>query len=310
MTSYAGVDLGATTVSAAVGDGSGQVAGRADAETPGGPDGAAVVDAVLETLQAACTEAGVATADLRAVGVGSMGPLADGAVADPPNLPAVDRVDLAGPLADLAGTDDVTVLNDAVAGVVGERSAADPAPDDLVYLTVSTGLGAGACVDGHVLAGRDGNAAEVGHLPLDPSGAMTCGCGGVGHWEAYCSGRNVPRYARHLHDGEATSLSLDGDLTAREVYDAAGADAFATRVVERVTDWNVRGVTSLVAAYAPARLAVGGAVALENPERVVAPLRERVPDRLMVDAPTIRTASLGRDAVVRGALVAAGRGVD
>lgn len=305
---YAGVDVGATTLQAVVGDGDCTVLAREERPTPAGPDGEAVAGAVRATLEEACAGAAVDPTALEGVGVGSMGPLEDG-VAHPPNLPGVERIDVAGPLADVAASDDVTVLNDAVAGVVGERHAADPAPGNVVYLTISTGLGAGACVDGHVLRGRHGNAAEVGHLVLDPDGTMTCGCGGSGHWEAYCSGRNVPRYARELHEGEETTLAIDGDPGAADVYAAAGEDAFATRVVGRVTDWNVLGVANLVHAFAPESVVVGGSVALENPGRVVAPLRERVPERLAIPPPTIRPATLGHDAVAVGALVAAVRGV-
>lgn len=308
MTTVAGVDLGASSILAVVGPDAGTITGRARSETPQGPDGSAVVERLVATLEAACAGGAVDPPDLAAVGVGSMGPLVDGAVADPPNVPGVGRIDLREPLADLAATADVVIRNDAVAGAVGERFAAESSPDDLVYLTISTGLGAGAYVDGHLLRGRHGNAAEVGHFVLDPAGTMTCGCGGSGHWEAYASGGNVPRYARTLHDGEPTALPMAGDLTAERIYDtAADGDAFATRVVERVTDWNVRGVASLVHAFAPDHLAVGGAVALENPGRVVDPLRDRVPAHLAVESPLITTAALGHDAVAIGALVAARR---
>lgn len=310
MDRFAGVDVGATSLRAVVGDNRCRIEGRASKATPQEADGTAVTDAVLETLRAAAADAGVDPPDLRAVGVGSIGPLAGSAVDDPPNLPGVERVALAEPLAALADADEVTVRNDAVAGLVGERFHAEDPPENVVYLTISTGLGAGACVDGHVLEGRAGNAAEVGHVELDPAGAMTCGCAGSGHWEAYCSGRNVPRYARHLHDGEPTALAVDGKLTAAAVYDAAGDDQFATRVVERVTDWNVRGVRCVVHAFAPDLLVVGGSVALANPGWVVDPLCERVPDGLVVEPPDIRRAALGDDAVVVGALVAGVRGID
>jgi glucokinase len=311
MTRYVGVDLGATTVRAVVADGDAVTIGRGRDATPQGPTGRAVTETVLGVVRDACEDAGVDPTDVSAVGVGSIGPLdlAAGAVDDPPNLPAsVERVPLTGPLSDLLGTGRVTLHNDAVAGVVGERFHADGNPDHMVYLTVSSGIGAGVCVDGTVLTGWDGNAGEFGHVVVDPSGTMTCGCGRDGHWEAYCSGDNVPRYARRLHaeDPVETALPLeDPGFSAADVFAHAGEDAFADRVIDRVTRWNVAGVANLVHAYAPQAVVVGGAVALENPDLVVGRIRDRVESEIVSNVPEIRLTDLGDDVVVRGAVASA-----
>src|SRR6056297_845001 len=95
--------------------------------------------------------------------------------------------------------------------------------------------------DGHVLSGWDGNAGEVGHMTIDPHGTMTCGCGHDGHWEAYCSGNNIPHYAQHLHEEHPidTALPLDApDFSAADVCTFAGEDEFADLVIDRVCRWN------------------------------------------------------------------------
>ena len=308
MAYYAGVDLGATNVRAVVGDDDGTVIGRDRRPTPQGPSGIAVTEAVLDAVRAACEAAGVAPGDVAAAGVGSVGPLdlAAGTVEGPANLPdGVGTIPLTGPLEELVDAP-VHLHNDTAAGVIGERFHAERNPDDMVYLTISSGIGAGVCVDGHVLSGWDGNAGEVGHATLDPGEEMACGCGGAGHWEAYCSGNSIPRFARHLHDGEATDLSLDSpEFSAADVFAAAGADPLADRVLERVAEFNALGVASLVHAYAPIIVYVGGAVALNNPEFVVEGLRERVPGRVMANVPEIELTTLGDDVVVRGALASA-----
>jgi glucokinase len=310
MATYLGVDLGATTIRAAVGDRAGQVAGAHRTATPRGPTGIAVTDAVLEAVRTACADAGVAPEAVVAAGIGAIGPLdaGEGAAVDPANLPSVvDRVPLVGPLRSLLATDRIQLHNDATAGAIGERFFRDGG-DDLVYLTLSTGVGAGAVVDGHVLEGPRGNAAEVGHVTVDPGG-RPCGCGGAGHWEAYCGGANVPAYARDLYDGEGTTLPLDdpdADLDAAAVFDAdAAGDAFATRVVDRIGRWNALGVATLVHAYAPQVVAVGGGVARNNPERVLGPIRERLPAHVATAVPEIRRTDEDGDAVVRGALASA-----
>jgi len=200
----------------------------------------------------------------------------------------------------------VSLHNDATAGVIGERFHAETNPDDMVYLTISSGIGAGVVVDGTVLGGWDGNAGEVGHVTVDPAGAMRCGCGRRGHWEAYCAGENLPDYARHLHDGDETALGLEREgFEAADIFAHADSDPLADRVLDRMTTWNVQGVATVVHAYAPLVVSVGGAVALNNPERVIGPLAERIEGEVLANVPEIRPSTLGQDVVVRGALASA-----
>jgi glucokinase len=305
---YAGVDLGATNCRAAVADADGTILGRDQRRTPQGPGGIAVTEAVLDALRTACDDAGVDPGDVRAVGVGSIGPLdrAAGEVQEPANLPdAIDRIPLTGPLAELVGSDRVYLHNDTTAAVIGERFHADRNPDDMVYLTISSGIGAGVCVDGNVLSGWDGNAGEVGHVTVDPSGAVTCGCGKAGHWEAYCSGEGIRRYAQHLHEGEETAVPIeDPGFGAADVFAAAGDDDFADDVLDRVAAWNAIGIAMVVHAYAPLVIYVGGSVALNNPS-VVEEMRERVPDLVFTNVPELTLSNLGDEVVVYGALASA-----
>jgi len=307
MSWYVGVDLGATNIKAVVGDERGAVVSRARRRTPRGPDGEAVSAALVAAVSEALDHAGVDPEEVAACGVGSIGPLdtAAGEVGPSANLAErIDRVPLVAPLADLLDAE-VTLVNDADAGVIGERFYADRAPDDMAYLTISSGIGAGVAVDGHVLSGWDGNAAEVGHDTVEVGG-LECGCGVPGHWEAYCSGNNIPRHARYVYEMEevTTDLPLD-DIEARDVFAAAGSDPLADRVLERIRRFNAAGVADLVHAYAPLVVYVGGAVARNNPEQVVEPIRERLPDLVMANVPDVRLTSLGDEAVVRGALAAA-----
>jgi glucokinase len=306
MAWYAGIDVGATNIRAIVASDGGDIDGRCRQSTPQ-TSGIDVTETVLDSLRAACEEAGIAPSDITAVGIGSMGPLdtADGVVRNPPNLPdAVEQIPLAGPVRNLVDGP-VFLHNDANAGVIGERFYGEHNPDNMAYLTISSGIGAGIIVDGTVLSGWDGNAGEVGHIPVDSNGALRCGCGKRGHWEAYCSGNNIPRYARHLHDGEQTALPLSSEsFDAADVFTHAGEDDFADYVLDRVAEWNARGVTSIVHAYAPMVVYVGGAVALNNPE-ILDGLRQRVPELVMTNVPDIQLTTLGDDVVVTGALASA-----
>jgi glucokinase len=313
MTRYLGVDVGATTIRVVVGDDEGRIDGSHRTATPQGPPGDLVTEAVLATAREACADAGVAPETVVGVGIGAAGPLdpAEGAVVNPPNLTdGVGRIPLVEPLSRLCRTEQVTLHNDATAGAIGERFFGTETAN-LVYLTISTGIGAGVVVDDHLLSGWHGNAGAVGHVVVDPDGRRVCGCGGRGHWEAYCSGANVPGYARDRHDGEPTALALeDHDLDAAGVFGAAGEDEFATRVVDSVARLNAIGVSTLVRAYAPRVVVIGGGVARNHPDHVIAPVRERLPD-LVDRVPDLRATAFGNEAVVRGALASAiteGRG--
>lgn len=304
MDHYAGIDLGATRLRVAIADAAGTVLVRQDDPTPQGPTGEAIANAVLDKIRSGAEAVGIDPTDLAGVGIGSIGPFEAGglAVASGLNLDGeVGRIPLRDPIAGVIDGP-VKILNDAVAGAIGERSAMSDPPDNLVYLTISTGIGVGAVVDSRPLRGLDGNAGEMGHVTVDPAGRLECGCGATGHWEAYCSGRNLPAFARLLAADENTALPLD-ELSAVDVF-AAPEDPLSTRTIAAMTEYNAIGVAATIHAFAPEVLAVGGAVALENADAVIGPLREEVPPRLAVPAPEIRRASQGEDAVLAGAIAA------
>jgi glucokinase len=210
---------------------------------------------------------------------------------------------LVEPLADLTAAP-VRMRNDAVAAVGGEQRFAD-APANTVYLMLSSGVGAGACVDGHVLSGWRGNAAEVGHLVVDSSvNDFRCGCGGQGHWEGFVGGANPPDYARHVHERQGVEIKVALDsMDAATVFPGDRAsNPLCALIVDRVARWDTLGVAALVHAYAPGVVSVGGTVALANATRVLDPVRERPPGNLATEPPALPTTMLGDDVVLFGAL--------
>jgi glucokinase len=305
MTTVAGLDLGATTVRTALADERGRLLATTTEPTPG--DRKAVVDVIQRSLTRAADGAGIPLDAVAAVGIGSMGPLdhAAGAVVDPPNLPGVDEVPV---VEAVSGVHDgeIVLFNDAVAAAIGERFYADDPPANLVYLTISSGIGAGAIVDGNVLHGATGNAAEMGHITVAPDSDQRCGCGDTGHWEALCSGRAIPETARTVAAEAGVDTEFDlADLTAPDLFDDAGSDPLADRVLDRLAAYNTMGVAALVHAYDPAVVHVGGGVAANNPEAVVDPIRRRLPAHLVGETPTVAVTPLGADATLRGAVAGA-----
>ncbi len=308
------VDVGATNLRVALGDSEGNLWKKASERTTREGDGYAVAEQVARMIREVASER--ALERVEAVGVGTIGPLdlRRGRVVGAPNLP-FKEFELGEPLyRELKKP--VYVLNDCVAAVWGEKHyGAGREVDNLVYVTISTGIGAGAVVDGTLLLGKDGNAHEVGHTVVDARGIMVCGCGKRGHWEAYCSGANIPRFAEYLLErlpSEVASHSVlarakeEGELTAELVYRAAReGDRAALEIVREIGRLNAIGFANVVSVYDPELVTVGGSVALNNPDLVLEPIRERIADYTVNRVPRIELTPLGGDVVLYGALAVA-----
>jgi len=305
---YAAVDIGATNVRVASGDGeelTEKVVERTDREN--GPKGvSAQIIRLVRSLE---------IEELAAIGVGSIGPIdiSTGSIVNTPNFP-FKEIPVLEPLT-FEFHVPVRMLNDCAAAVLGEKEyGAGKGLRNLVYVTLSTGLGGGAIVDGHVLIGKDGNAVEVGHLTIDPDSPLVCGCGCRGHWEAYSSGRNIPKYARLLlSEIEAKGSLLQelaggdpGGITAEILFEAARRlDPTALTIVRKIGEVNAIGFADIVNVFDPQLITVGGSIALENPDLILKPILENVDRHLINRRPDIMITPLGEDAVLYGALALA-----
>lgn len=306
MSTHLAVDVGATNTRALVADGDLTVRCRVSGKTEQGPTASAFVEGVQRVVREAMADADVAPETVDSVGVASFGPLdvETGRIVKAANVDVDLRdVPLVAGVREVVPDTPVGLINDAAAGAIAEHRAG--AAENVVYLTLSSGIGAGVVVDGQLLHGGSGNAAEVGHFTLEPDSDRACGCGSFGHWEAFASGENIPEYAAELR-GEldaTSSLPERSSLTAAAVFDAYGRDPLATAVVDRTTTWNVLGVANTVHAFAPERVAIGGALALNNEGLVVDRIRDRIDDHLMIPKPEIHATTFGERAVIRGALL-------
>jgi glucokinase len=291
------VDLGGTRTRVALVGADGSVLARETFPTPSrGPSPTAVTEAIEAALRR------VSGGSLHAIGVSAAGPLdrAAGAIVAPPNLP-YPRIELVGPLEAALGVP-VTLINDSRAGALGEHAhGAGRGCRDLVYVTISTGIGGGVIADGRLLTGRNGNAGEIGHITVETRHGLVCGCGYPNHWEAYCSGRNLPRfYAAERESGDPEFG------TAEAIFGAArdGAPA-ARRFLEAVAVLNGRALSTLVVAYDPERIVLDGAVVLAQEDLLVGPAVARMEEFL--PRPEVVVSRLEGDAPLLGAAEAARR---
>ena len=204
----------------------------------------------------------------------------------------------------------ILVGNDANLAALGEhRFGAGRGIDHMIYITVSTGVGGGIIVDGRLLLGQHGYAAEIGHHIVVAEGPR-CGCGNRGCLEAVASGTAIAREARAaVREGKATRLRemCDGDadrVDARMVTEAARAgDEVAREILQRAGYYLGIGIVNLLHIFNPRRIILGGGVmgagALVS-EPMWAAVRERGHPIYLEDFDIV-PAALGDDAGILGA---------
>jgi len=267
------IDLGGTQIRAAHVSPDLTVSCRRALETRDEEGVEAVIDRICAAARTVRDEAQqTGLPDPVGVGISSPGPLDpwNGIVIAPPNLAGWVNIPLAARVEEAVGLP-TYLERDTNAAVIGEwRYGAAKGADDVIYLTVSTGLGGGMVVNGRPLIGKDGTAGEIGHMTVDIDGPL-CGDGQPGHAEAIGSGRAIAREGRALvKNGEAPGLALlaaDAEVDAALVARAADeGDAACQRVLDRA--WVAIGAmcASLVNAVNPEVIVLGGSIGCNRPE--------------------------------------------
>jgi glucokinase len=257
-----GIDLGGTQVRAALIDEAGNVQKRAALSTAA-DEGPSVVTEQLRQL-AHSVSAGVSPDRLIGVGVSSPGPIdtVRGVALSIPTLAGFVDVPFRKMIEHSIGLP-VWLENDGVAAALGEwRFGAGRTYDNLIYITVSTGIGGGVVSDGRLLHGRRGLAAHVGHMTIVRDGEI-CLCGNRGCWEAYASGTAFAQRARLRADGVPSALGNGGaPIDGRAVFAAASrGDELACALVAEEADLLGVGVANLLHLYSPDIVVIGGGMA-------------------------------------------------
>jgi len=236
-----------------------------------------------------------------------------GVVTQSPNLPGWRNT----PLADIIRKNfaaKVYIIHDANASALGELYfGAGKGARNMVYMTVSTGVGGGIIIDGKEYEGASGAAGEVGHMTIDVNGPK-CNCGNTGCLEMLASGTAMAREAiRRLNAGEESSLTkmVRGKIDAISALEigtaAAQGDQLAIGVIKQAATCLGIGMVNLVNIFNPEMIVVGGGVSNLG-EMLLGPARELVKQRafpISSGAVKIVRAQLGEDSGVIGAAVKA-----
>jgi glucokinase len=302
-----GLDIGGTKISGGVIDGSGVVLARGRRDTPA-HDPAAIAHEAATLIRELSSEH-----EIDAVGVACAGFIDrwGSSVLFAPNLAWRDEPLKArlGSVLDLP----VIIENDANSAAWGEfRFGAAAEADNMVLITVGTGIGGGIVVDGELMRGAYGVAAELGHMRV-VRGGIRCGCGNRGCWEQYASGSALVREARELVvSGTPLAARLSelcaGDPAALSGPDvtraAAEGDPAAVELMADLGEWIGEGVASVAAILDPELVVLGGGVSEAGSlliDPALAAFRRQLTGRGHRPEARFVLASLGNDAGMIGA---------
>jgi glucokinase len=301
-----GVDIGGTNLRIALVDATGGV-GRVDEySTPVavGTDPDEAATALVTTLEAAIARTDPSGA--LPIGIGFAGAITtDGRAVYGPNVSTRD-LPIRDEVVAETGNEAVTVINDANAAAWGEyRFGAGRDVEDMVMVTLGTGVGGGVVVHGRLVEGKQGFGGELGHMTLVADG-WECNCGNRGCLEAYASGRSLTRHAADLLATGRPSTLAGATLTPADVSRAArDGDELAIDAIAAAGQWLGIGVAALVNVLDPDMVVIGGGVTEHVREWLMPVVRTVVPrrtvGRLYRTAPEIVVAELGDRAGMIGA---------
>lgn len=250
-------------------------------------------------------------AEIAAITVAAPGPLDPfaGIVLEAPNIPSWVNLPLRKLLEDQFHVP-VAIGNDANLAALGEwRFGAGVGYHNLIYITVSTGIGGGVIIDDRMLLGERGLAAELGHVTVIPDGPL-CGCGQRGHLEAIASGPATARWVEdELNQGIPSSLPTNRPITAKDVSEAAGqGDELAKAALQRSGNYLGIAIADYLHIFNPSIVIIGGGVS-QSGEIILTPMRSAMEEHVMsktyLENLTLTTSALGDDVGLIGALALA-----
>jgi glucokinase len=307
------VDIGGTKITSALITHEGKMISRSYCLTLAHEGPQNVISHMVDSVQMSLGKAGLELSAIGGVGIAAAAiiDIGKGLVSEAPNLPLWHNIPLRDRLADSLGKP-VFLLNDASAAALGEhRMGAGRGLDNLIYITVSTGIGGGLVINGQLYNGTDGCAAEIGHMIVLIDGPA-CKCGQHGCFESLASGTAIARMARErLAAGgksclaELTRGKIE-DVTAELVAEAARRDdELALSVIDEAACYLGIGLANLVNLINPQMIIVGGGVSKMG-AMLLKPARKSMKEHAFkLPARTVRVVRprLGMDAGLFGAAI-------
>lgn len=299
-----GIDVGGTTVKCGLFTEAGELLDKWEIKTNKENGGASILKDIADTMEIKLEEKGIAKQEVLGVGIGVPGPVkSDGTVLNCVNLGwGVFNVNEA--MSGLTGLP-VAAGNDANVAALGEMwKGGGKGYQDVVMVTLGTGVGGGIILDGKIWAGSNGAGGELGHMIVNPEETDVCGCGGHGHLEQYASATGIVRMAKKELAASDTPTTLRNyeTLYAKNIFDEAKAgDAVATALVDKLCAILAGALTHVAATVDPQVFVIGGGVSKAG-EILIEGLKKHYNYNLIkaLYHKEFRLATLGNDAGIYG----------
>jgi len=305
-----GVDLGGTKISSAISDLEGHILYEVRVPTEGKEGEEKVMGRIIDSISKLMEMADASNTDIASIGVGTPGIIdkKEGKILRAYNLPFKDY-DLLGPIKRKFKST-CTLENDANAAALGEFFFGQgKGKSNLIYLTISTGVGGAAIIDGKLQEGSTGNAFEPGHMIIEPRSTVQCNCGLYGDVEALASGTAITKRAKEaIERGEDTLLRAYDSVSPKEVYEAyLKEDQVAMKILDEAFFYTGITVANLISLYNPEVLVIGGGVSFIGDLffRKVKETAKKNCLSFLYDACEIMPSGLGENTGVMGALAVA-----
>ena len=257
-----GVDLGGTTVKLGLFDVEGTVLDKWEIPTRKEDSGKHILPDIAEAILAKMSEKSIEKSQVQGVGIGVPGPVDDkGVIIKAVNL-GWDTMNINEELGKLLGLP-VQAGNDANVAALGEMwKGGGQGYENLVLVTLGTGVGGGIIINGKILTGSTGAGGEIGHMHLVDGEEEACGCGKHGCLEQYTSATGIVRLAnRALAKNTRPTVLKQGEVTAKDVFDAVKTgDAVAIEIAEQFGYYLGKGLANIAAVTNPQAFVIGGGV--------------------------------------------------
>ncbi len=305
-----GVDLGGTDIKIAVVDCQGSVLYSDCTPTEAHRGYGHTINNIIKGINSILQKNNLDISQINGVGIGCPGQVdpENGLVKFLPNIPGWINIELAEiiekELELKAGID-----NDVRCATLGEhRYGAGKGYNNIICITVGTGIGSGIIMNGRLVRGANSSAGEIGHMILKETGGNFCGCGGVGCFETLASGPSIVEMAeKYIMGGKSAKfreLAGEGPITPEIVARAAGfGDEVAKTIFKTAGYWIGIALTNVVNLLNPEVVIIGGGVA-KCGDLLLDPVRKTVQEKALKTATEnlqILPAQLGNDAGVIGA---------
>ena len=302
-----GIDVGGTTVKLGLFSTAGELLDKWEITTRTENFGENILSDICEAMEARLAEKEISLDDIEGVGIGLPGPITnDGTVLQCVNL-GWGTFNVEEKLSEMLRGIKVKAGNDANVAALGEAwQGGGKDYDDIVMITLGTGVGGGVIINGKILTGYNGGAGEIGHMHVDDNETDSCNCGRKGCLEQFTSATGVVRLAKRLMnntDKETKMREFGENITAKDVFDLAKeGDAGANEVVETMGTYLGTAMSHIAVVVNPQAFIIGGGVSKAG-QFLIDAIKDKYRETCFAacgDA-AVHLATLGNDAGMYGA---------